>query len=119
MPSAGSGALVEAVARHNGRRITITAMSSQSLRAGPLISRWAARGAVSAGLVGGVVGLVVGLRVNPATAWFAIFELGIPSSILGGIVGLASGAIAYVVCRIGGRARTSNVGSNHHPSTPR
>jgi len=66
--------------------------------------------------VGGVVGLVVGLRVNPSTAWFAIFELGIPSSILGGLVGLAGGAIAYAVCRIGARASTSNLGSNRPAS---
>lgn len=93
----------------NGQSNTIREMSYQPLRARPLISRWAAIGALSAGLVGGVVGLVVGLRVNPATAWFAIFELGIPSSILGGIVGFASGAIAYTGCRIGGRASISNL----------
>jgi hypothetical protein len=79
-------------------------MNSQPLRAGQQISRWAAIGAVSAGLAGGVAGLVVGLQVNPATAWFAIFELGIPSSILGGLLGLASGAIAVTVYRIGGSA---------------
>ena len=90
-------------------------MSCQPRRAGQLISRWAARGAVSAGLLGGVVGLVIGLRVHPATAWFALFELGVPASILGGLVGLASAAIAYAVCRIGARANTSTLGSNHHP----
>jgi hypothetical protein len=104
-----------AVVQPNGRRITITTMTYEPLRAGPLISRCVAIGAVSAGLVGGVVGLLVGLRANPATAWFAIFELGIPSSILGGLVGLASGAIAYAVSRIGGKTSTSNLGSNHHP----
>jgi hypothetical protein len=63
----------------------------------PLPLRWAVIGALSAGLVAGVVGLVVGLRVHPATAWFAIFELGIPSSIFGGLLGLASGAITHAV----------------------
>jgi len=43
------------------------------------------------------VGLVVGLRVYPPTAWFAVFELGLPASILGGLFGLASGAVAYGV----------------------
>jgi hypothetical protein len=66
----------------------------------PLPLRWAAIGAVSAALLGGVVGLVVGLRVHPPTAWFAIFEAGFPASILGGLVGLASGAIACAVCRL-------------------
>ena len=65
----------------------------------PLPKRWAARGAVLAGLVGGIVGLVLGLRVHPGTAWFAIFELGIPSSILGGLVGVVLGAVAYAVGR--------------------
>jgi len=69
-------------------------MTRLALRAGPLMWKWAARGAASAGLVGGIAGLVVGLLVHPPTAWFAIFELGVPASILGGLVGLASGAIA-------------------------
>jgi len=82
-------------------------MTRLPLRAGPLLSRWAAIGAVSAGLPGGVVGLVVGLLVHPPTAWFAIFEVGIPASILGGLVGLAIGAIAYGVRRGFGTASTS------------
>jgi hypothetical protein len=72
-------------------------MTRLSFRAGRLMWRWAARGAAAAGLVGGVVGLVVGLRVHPPTAWFAIFELGLPAAIVGGLVGLASGAVAYAV----------------------
>jgi hypothetical protein len=78
----------------------------------PLILRCAAIGAVSAALVGGVVGLVVGLLVHPTTAWFAVFELGIPASILGGLLGLASGAIAYAVQWTVRRARTPNLESN-------
>ena len=70
-----------------------TVMVMTSLRALPLILRWAAIGAFSAAVVGGVVGLVVGLVVHPATAWFAVFELGIPASILGGLLGLATGAM--------------------------
>jgi hypothetical protein len=83
-----------------------------SLRALPLILRCAAIGAVSAAVVGGVVGLVVGLLVNPATAWFAVFELGIPAAILGGLLGLASGAIAYAVQSTVRRARTPKLESN-------
>lgn len=54
------------------------------------VSTWAATGALSAGVLGGIAGLLVGLRAHPATAWFAVFELGIPASIIGGIVGLVS-----------------------------
>jgi hypothetical protein len=75
----------------------------------PLALRWAAIGAAVAGLIGGVVGLVLGLRVHPPTAWFAIFEVGMPASILGGLIGLASGAIAYAVGRRDGRASTSKL----------
>jgi hypothetical protein len=83
-----------------------------SLRALPLILRCAAVGAVVAAVFGGIVGLVLGLRVRPATAWFAIFELGIPASILGGVLGLAIGAVAYVVRWTLHRPRTSDVRSN-------
>ena len=65
---------------------------------------------VAAGLVGGVVGLIVGLEVRPATAWFAIFELAIPASIVGGLIGFASGAIAYVIGRKDTHATTGDVG---------
>jgi hypothetical protein len=69
-----------------------------------LISRCAGIGAALAGLVGGVLGLVIGLAVNPPTAWFAVFEVGIPASILGGLVGWSCGAIAYAVRRRNGRS---------------
>ncbi len=57
-------------------------------------ARWAAIGVVSAGLIGGIAGLVVGIMAHPATAWFATFELGIPSAVAGGLVGLVAGTIA-------------------------
>jgi hypothetical protein len=57
--------------------------------------RWAGIGAASAGMVGGVAGLVVGLKAHPPTAWFAIFELGIPGGAVGGLVGLVAGTIAF------------------------
>jgi hypothetical protein len=56
--------------------------------------RWGVFGAEVLGLIGGVVGLVVGLFTYPATAWFAIFELGIPAATAGGLIGLVSGVIA-------------------------
>jgi hypothetical protein len=63
------------------------------------MSRWARSGVIAFGLIGGVAGLVLGLAANPATAWFAVFELGIPSALLGGLLGLASGALASAVRR--------------------
>jgi hypothetical protein len=74
--------------------------TSRPLRGLPLPLRWAAVGAISAGVVGGVVGLVVGLRTYAPTALFAVFELGMPASILGGLLGLVSGAIAYLGSRL-------------------
>ncbi|MDQ1383442.1 MAG: hypothetical protein QOG65_821 [Actinomycetota bacterium] len=60
---------------------------------------------------------MLGLQVHPATAWFAI-ELGIPSSILGGLLGLASGAIARGFCSFMAERRYANAsgsGSNECP----
>ena len=56
----------------------------QSLRALPLPVRWTVVGATAGVLFGCVLGLVVGLVVHWQTAWFAVFELGVPASILGG-----------------------------------
>jgi len=50
-----------------------------------------------------MVGLVVGLRTYAPTAWAAVFELGVPASILGGLVGFASGGLAYALRRRDGR----------------
>ena len=63
------------------------------------MARWASRGAVVAGLLGAVVGLVVGLRVHPATAWFAVFEIGVPAAIVGAVLGAAAGAITTAAGR--------------------
>jgi hypothetical protein len=58
----------------------------------PILTRCAVAGAVGAGLVGGVVGLVIGLFTYAPTAAVAVFELGVPAAILGGLVGLGGGA---------------------------
>jgi hypothetical protein len=58
------------------------------LRGMPLIARWVTVGAASASVIGGIVGLVVGLFAYAPTAWFAVFELGVPAGVVGGIVGL-------------------------------
>jgi hypothetical protein len=49
------------------------------------------------------VGLVVGLRVNPATAWFAVFEVGVPAGIVGAVLGALFGLLAVSVKRINHR----------------
>lgn len=66
------------------------------------MSRWARSGVIAFGLIGGIAGLVLGLAANPATAWFAVFELGVPSALLGGLLGLASGALASALRRRAG-----------------
>ncbi len=53
----------------------------------------ASLGALYGLIVGMVVGLVVGLMVYPPTAWFAVFEAGIPASVLGLLLGLVAGLL--------------------------
>jgi gas vesicle protein len=52
------------------------------------------------GVLGAVAGLVLGLRAHPATAWFAVFELGIPAAIVGTLLGAVAGAVASVLHRL-------------------
>jgi ABC-type uncharacterized transport system permease subunit len=66
----------------------------------PLIARSVIVGAASASLIGGIVGLVVGLYVYAPTAWFAVFELGVPAGVAGGIVGLVGALILTAGRRI-------------------
>jgi len=68
----------------------------------PRIARWAATGLIVCGLLGAVLGLVLGLRAHPATAWFAVFELGLPAAIVGALGGAVAGVIASLLGRIGG-----------------
>ena len=69
--------------------------------------RGAVIGAVVAGAVGGVVGLIVGLLAYPPTAWFAVFELGVPAAVLGGLVGLAAGGLAAFAKQRAGRSESA------------
>ena len=59
----------------------------------PVPVRWSLCGAIWLGGVGMVIGGVVGLVGYPPTAVFATFELGIPASFTGAMVGLVTGAI--------------------------
>lgn len=53
----------------------------------PIMPRFAVVGAVLCGVAGGVVGLIIGLSVYAPTAWFAVFEIGLPAGILGSTLG--------------------------------
>lgn len=55
---------------------------------------WAVWGAVSLGGIGALVGVVIGVAVHPPTAVFAAIEVGLPSSMMGFVVGLGAGVVA-------------------------
>jgi hypothetical protein len=59
-------------------------------------------------VIGALAGLILGLDANPATAWFAIFELGIPAFIAGGLVGCI-GALIVTAARWITRSTLSSV----------
>ncbi|HEY5196729.1 MAG TPA: hypothetical protein VIJ51_06855 [Solirubrobacteraceae bacterium] len=63
----------------------------------PLPARLACVGAISAGALGAIAGLVIGLVTHPPTAWFAVFEAGLPAGIAGGLLGLIAGTAGLVV----------------------
>jgi hypothetical protein len=50
--------------------------------------------------MGAVVGLVLGLRAHPATAWFAVIELGLPGAVVGALLGATAGVIASLLHRL-------------------
>jgi hypothetical protein len=54
-------------------------------------------GVILLGVLGAIAGLVIGLIVHAPTAWFAVFEVGIPASVVGGILGLISGGLTMGV----------------------
>lgn len=62
-----------------------------SLKSKPIIERLATAGLLVGLVLGAIGGLIRGLQVHPATAWFAVFELGVPAAIAGALVGLACG----------------------------
>jgi hypothetical protein len=68
----------------------------------PSALRWSLVGAGTAGVIGGVAGLVVGLFAYHPTAWFAVFQLAIPSAVLGALVGLVCGAFVLAIGRVAG-----------------
>lgn len=68
----------------------------RGLRELPVPLRHAVIGAVVLGVTGGIVGLAIGLRAYVPTAWFAILEVGVPAALLGAVLGLVVGSLAYV-----------------------
>lgn len=66
----------------------------------PLVPRWLMIGAILAGSVGAVAGLIVGLYAYAPTAWFAIFELGIPSAFAGAALGALAASVAIVARKV-------------------
>jgi hypothetical protein len=59
-----------------------------------------ATGAIVLGVLGGIAGLIIGLIVYPPTAWAALFELGIPSAIVGAILGIAVDLVLLLIRRL-------------------
>jgi hypothetical protein len=57
----------------------------------PPPQRYAAIGAVAAGVLGGIAGLIIGRHVHAVTAWAATLELGLPAAVIGLVVGLLVG----------------------------
>jgi len=63
----------------------------------PLVARHAVVGALALGATGAVVGLVLGLRVNPATAWAAVVEVGLPAAVVGAVLGALVATVVHLV----------------------
>ncbi|MGH2860888.1 MAG: hypothetical protein ACRDLT_05180 [Solirubrobacteraceae bacterium] len=70
------------------------------IAAKPLIQRFVTIGVLTGSVVGGIVGLIRGLEVHPATAWFAVFELGVLVAIASGALGLGFGLLVTAARRI-------------------
>ncbi len=71
----------------------------------PLPMRFAVLGGLALGAVGCVIGLVIGLNVYAPTAWAATFEVGIPSALLGAVLGFAAGSVRSRALRRRGAAK--------------
>ena len=74
------------------------------LRRLPIVLRSMIFGLLIGAVVGGIVGLVVGVYAYVPTAWFAIFEVGIPAGLFGGLLGAIVGLI---LCAYGKAFRRS------------
>lgn len=77
----------------------MTSARSQ-LAAIPIVLRFAIIGSLAVGILGALVGLILGLRAYPATAWFAVFEVGVPAGVAGAVVGAVVGLVGVVIRKI-------------------
>jgi len=59
----------------------------------PLPLRFAVLGGLGLGALGALIGLVVGWAVYAPTAWAAAVEVGVPSALVGAVLGLAVGSV--------------------------
>jgi membrane associated rhomboid family serine protease len=75
------------------------------LREMSLYGRCVTVGAAVCGTGGAIVGLIVGLLDDPQTAWFALAEVGVPTGLLGALIGL-SAAVLVTASRRLTRSRT-------------
>lgn len=75
-------------------------LARSQLAAMPIVARFAVIGSTAVGILGAVVGLILGLRAHPATAWFAVFEVGVPAAMAGAVVGAVLGLVGVVIRKI-------------------
>ena len=71
-----------------------------TLREQPLPGSCAIVGLMLAGGAGVIIGLILGLNAYPPTAWFAMFEVGLPAAIAGAAVGFLVGCVLALVKRL-------------------
>ena len=74
------------------------------------VMRSIAIGAAVLGAGGAAAGLVIGLMVYPPTVWFAIFELGIPAAVVGGILGACWAGLLLAWGKVHRPSKTSRSG---------
>jgi deazaflavin-dependent oxidoreductase (nitroreductase family) len=82
------------------RQFAFVTAIRDAARGKPLLGQCATVGVVVGLVLGGVAGLIIGLVVHAATAWFAVFELGVPAGIAGGLVGCVAALIVMAGRRL-------------------
>jgi hypothetical protein len=72
-----------------------------------IVMNWTAKGAIVLGALGAAIGLIVGIVDDRGwrVVWFATMELGVPSFIVGAIIGALCGAVTVTVRRRGSSTR--------------